>query len=122
MANEKKASGINLPNLTQNEQGIEINARQKDASAIHEHEQQSKKEAWANNVEEARKRCLETFAETSRRTAETNNKEHKKRTRQSGSETINYLRKKAENDLELKKEENNIKWIQEECLRVSSEN
>ena len=79
MANEKKASGINLPNLTQNEQGIEINARQKDASAIHEHEQQSKKEAWANNVEEARKRCLETFAETSRRTAETNNKEHKKK-------------------------------------------
>ena len=38
------------------------------------------------------------------------------------SETINYLREKAENDLELKKEENNIKRMQEERLRVSSEN
>ena len=65
------------------------------------------------------------FAETSRRTAETNNEEdtkQKKGTRQSGSETINSLLEKAENNLELKKGENNIKRRQEERLRVSSEN
>ena len=32
------------------------------------------------------------------------------------------MREKAENDLELKEEENNIKRMQEERLRVSSEN
>ena len=66
----------------------------------------------------------ETFAETSRTTAATNNEEDtkkKKRTRQSGRETINYLRKIAQNNLELKKE-NNIKQVQEKRLRVSSEN
>ena len=35
---------------------------------------------------------------------------------------MNYLDEKAENDLELKKEENNIKRMKEERLRVSSEN
>ena len=98
-------------------------ARKKDASVIHENEQQSQKEAQAN-VEETRKQCLETFGETSRRTTETNNEEdtkNKKRTRQTGNETISYLREKAEGDLELKKEENNIKRMQEERLRVSSE-
>ena len=37
-----------------------------------------------------------------------------KRTRQSGSEAINYLRAKIKKDLELMKEENNIKSIHEE--------
>ena len=125
MTNGQKASGINPPNLTQNEQGIEkIIARKKGASIIHEIEQQSQKEARAN-AEETRKRCLEKFAETSRVTAETNNEKDtkkEKRTRQSGSETLNYLREKAENNLESKKEENNIKQMQEELLRISSEN
>ena len=125
MANEEKASGINRPNLTQKEQGIEeIIARKKDTSVIRENKQQSQKEAQ-ENAEETRKRCLETFAETSRRAAETNDKEDtkkKKRTRNSGNETMNYLHEKAENDLELKKEENNIKRMKEERLRVSSEN
>ena len=124
MANEKKESGINLPNLTRNEQGIEeIIASKKDASVIHEDEQQSLKEAQTN-AEGTRKCFLVTFAEKSR-TAETNNEEDatkKKRTRPSGSETINYLHKKAVSDLELKKEKNNIKQMQEERLRVSSEN
>ena len=49
MANEKKESGINLPNLTRNEQGIEeIIASKKDASVIHEDEKQSLKEARTN--------------------------------------------------------------------------
>ena len=44
MTNEEKASGINPPNHTQNEQGIEeIIARKKDVSVIHENEQQSQK-------------------------------------------------------------------------------
>ena len=81
MANEKKAFGINLPNLTQHEQEMEeIIARKKDASVIYENEQQSQKEARAN-AEETRKRCLETFPETSRRTTETNNEEDTKKKR-----------------------------------------
>ena len=49
-------------------------------------------------------------------------KNKKDRTRQSGSEAINYLHEKAQNALGLKKEEKNIKQIQEKQLRVSSEN
>ena len=67
-------------------------ARKKDASVIHENEQQSQKEARAH-AEETRKRCLKTFSEISERTAETSNEEDtkkKKRARQSGCETINY--------------------------------
>ena len=107
MANEEKASSISPPNLTQNEQGLEkIIGRRKDARVIQENKQQSQKEARAN-AEETRKRCLGTFAETSRRAAETNDEENtkkKKRTINSGNEAINYLREKAENDLEAKKE------------------
>ena len=107
MANEEKASSISPRNLTQNEQGLEkIIARKKDGRVIHENKQQSQKEARAN-ADETRKRCLGTFAETSRRAAETNDEENtkkKKRTRKSGNETINYLHEKAENDLEAKKE------------------
>ena len=95
-----------------------------DVSVIYENEKQSQKEA-RSNADETRKRCLESFAETSRKTTETNNdddRKKKKRTRQSGSETINYLRERAEKDLELKKEENNIKQVQEERLTVFSHN
>ena len=35
---------------------------------------------------------------------------------------LNYVNKKAEHDLELRKEQKKIKRIQEEWLRVSSEN
>ena len=49
-------------------------------------------------------------------------KNKKDRTRQSGSEAINYLHEKTQNDLGLKKEEKNIKQIQEKHLTVSSEN
>ena len=45
-----------------------------------------------------------------------------KRTRPSGSETMNYLCEKAENNLEIKKKESKIRRMQEERLRVSSEN
>ena len=68
---------------------------------------------------------MNIFAEARRRPAETNNEQDikkKKRTRQSGSEAINYLREKTENDLGLKKEEINNKRMQGERLRVSSEN
>ena len=46
----------------------------------------------------------------------------KNKTRQSGSDIINYLRDKAEKDLEIRKEENNMKLIQEGRLGVSSKN
>ena len=49
-------------------------------------------------------------------------RKRKKRTRQSGSETIESLQGKAEKDLELKREENNFKRMQEEHLRVFSQN
>ena len=63
---------LNLPNLAQNKQSIgKIIAKKKDASVIHKNEQQSQMEARAN-AEETGKRCLGTFAEKSRRTAEIN--------------------------------------------------
>ena len=102
MENVEKASGIYPPDLTESEQGDEIQKKllqkKRDVSVIHENEQQSQK---ARKCRESRKLYLETFAETSKRTAETNNEEDtkkKKRTRQSRSETIKYLREKAEKD------------------------
>ena len=68
---------------------------------------------------------METFTETSRRTTEANDEEDtkkKNRARHSGREAINYIREKIKKDLQLKKEENNIKLLHEERLRVSSEN
>ena len=70
-------------------------------------------------AQETRKRCLETFVETKQRTEEETTP--KRRTRGSGSEMISYLREKAEKDSELRKEELNLKRLEEECLRNSSE-
>ena len=125
MQNQEKASDLNLADLTENEQGREeIISIKKDVSFTHKNEQQPQKEAWAN-VQENRKWCLEKFVETKWRTGETNNEKHtkkKKRTRQSWSETIESLHGKAEKDLELKREGNSFNRMQEEHLRVFSQN
>ena len=97
MANVEKASGIYPADLTESEQGDEIQKKllQKNVSVIHENEQQSQK---ASKCRESRKLYLETFAETSKRTVKQiikRIKKRKKRTRQSRSETIKYLREKT---------------------------
>ena len=85
MANVEKASGIYPARPYRKWTGRwnieEIIAKKRDVSVIHENEQQSQK---ASKCRESRKLYLETFAETSKRTAETNNEEYtkkKKRTR-----------------------------------------
>ena len=61
LGNEEKAPGINLPDLTENEQSTEeIIARKMDATVIHEHEPKQQKDAEAN-AEETKKRCLEKY-------------------------------------------------------------
>lgn len=69
--NEEEAAGINPLDFTENEQSIEIKARKNDATVIHKNKQLAQKEARAN-IEQTRKRCLETFTKTSRKTTEAN--------------------------------------------------
>ena len=127
MSNEKKASGISPPELTENEVGLEeIIAKKKEALIQQENESENSKgaqQAERSKAEETRKRCLETFAETKQRAKDSCDDEEitpKRKPRSSGSETINYLREKAKKDSELKREELNLKRI-EEHLRASSQ-
>ena len=123
MSNEEKASGISPPDLTGNENGLEeIIARKKETSLQQDNENESSKEAQQVErlkAQETKKRCLETFVETKQHTEEETTP--KRRTRGSGSETISYLREKAEKDSELRKEELNLKRLEEERLRNSSD-
>ena len=128
ISNEEKASGISPPELTENENGLEeIICKKKEAALEQENENESSKEAQQVErlkAHETRKRCLETFAETKQRAQEEDNEEKttpKRRVRGSGSGTISYLREKSEKDSELRKEELNLKRIEEERLRNSSE-
>ena len=79
-------------------------------------------EADAHKAEEIRKRSLETFSETDAR----NDLEKPKRQRNSGSDTLVYLREKGErevkikeNEIELKKQENEIAKSQTAILQQS---
>ena len=55
-------------------------------------------------AQEIRRKSLETLGETSPSTDST-----KRKTRNNGTDTVNYLREKMENDSELKKEELELK-------------
>ena len=79
--------------------------RFREADENHQQESEEKKSKIEVNTKKAiemRKRSLETFGETKER----NGEEVKcKRARNSGSETIQYLREKSENELKLREEE-----------------
>ena len=104
MADEEKASGISPPDLTDFEIALQeiIEKFQDVALQTNENNDSERKKA-----EEVRQSSLETFAETRKRRDTGSDDDSPKPTkrRATGSETINFLRLKAENDSELRKEE-----------------
>ena len=103
MTEEEKGSGINPPDLTEVEIGIqEIIEKSKEVESNYS----LKNETEKGKAEEMRRRSMETFAETKSRLDDDESPKTKKRR---GSETIGFLMNKAEQDAEIKKEELKLK-------------
>ena len=102
---EARASGIDAEETELDQSVADAIERFREADENHQQESEEKKgkiEADTKKAIEMRKRSLETFGETKER----NGEEVKcKRARNSGSETIQYLREKSENELKLREEE-----------------
>lgn len=83
-----------------------------------EYENNSKKEKIDSDrmkAEDIRKKAMEKLGETQKRKAQEDPDELKpKRTRRSGSDTIEYLKRKSENDLLIKNQELELKRKQQE--------
>ena len=123
---EEKATGISPDDLTDNEKGIEeIVGKSKEAALKFEESVSTKQREEAAKVEgkEIRQKCLETFIETKNRIGNTNtdlDEVPKKKSRSSGSETLVYLREKAAQDAEIKKETLKLKNFEQERVREAN--
>ena len=100
-SDEKKASGIEiyvteldvlmeeiLNKVFEYEKNFEVSDKSK----------QEKQESDEAKAKEVRRKCIETFAETSKRKHDVEGGEKPKKSRSTGSETIGYLKEKAEKD------------------------
>ena len=79
-------------------------------------EKKNKAAADTAKATEMRKRSLETFAETNVRA----DKEPTKKQRNCGSETINYLKEKAETEMHLRREELELKREETETAKAQA--
>lgn len=120
---EENASGIAPPELTPVEKALEdIVEREQEMEILNsqEDDEKSKKiEKDKKTAEEMRQESLETFSETRKRRAAENSEEDDenpkpRKTRRSGSDTLLYLKEKAEMEMELKKEELQLKKKEQE--------
>jgi hypothetical protein len=122
MRAEENASGIAPPDLTPVEEALEdIIERELEMEIIQsqEDDEKGKKlEKDKTTAEEMRLQSLETFAETKKRKAENSEEDDEsskaRKTRRSGSDTLLYLKEKAEMDMEFKKEELQLKKKEQE--------
>ena len=118
MREEEKSSGIS-PEPTELDIAIDNILQMVEVSQLEqENEVQNKRDKMESDrlkAENIRKTAMEKAGETQRRTAEEDGGGKKpKRQRRSGNDTIEYLRSKADNDLELRKEELELKKRQQE--------
>lgn len=115
---EEKASGIDVVDTEVDIGMDDILERFNEADIEHAKEteinKKSKDEDQAKATE-MRKRSLETFAETRERNM--NDTKSPKRSRNNGSDTINFLKEKSEHELEIRKEENEIKRNEQKNFR-----
>ena len=80
--------------------------------AKNETEKKDNTQKGRNIAEDIRNRCMETFGETSKRKSSEEDETPKKK-RRTGSETVTYLREKAERDYKLKEQEMPIKQTEQ---------
>ena len=113
MADEEKSSGTIPPELTDLEIGIrEIIEKFEDFSLHVADKDLSKQDADKKKAEDMRLKSLETFSETRKRSLDQDDDESPKssgKRRSSGSETMAFLRMKAEKDSELRQQELKVK-------------
>ena len=106
MKNEEKASGIDPPEMSEEDIALEDITEKFDEAEVQfklKSQEIKDKQLNDNNVAiEIRKRSLETMGETSQRSGE---EDSSKKRRTNGSETIAYLQEKSQADLELKRAE-----------------
>lgn len=108
ISEEERASGINPPELTDLELAIQ-EIIEKSCNAANEYTQ-CNTDNEKQKAEEMRRKSLETFSETKARLDCSDDDIPKaKKSRGSGSETMAFLSKKAESDLELRREELRLK-------------
>ena len=113
MAEEERASGIS-PEMTETEKLLEQIVEQFEESERDAGEQSEKndqnKENERKKAEEMRNRSMEKLGETQKRKATAEDgQQTTPRKRSSGSETLVYLREKAEREFELRQEELEVK-------------
>lgn len=122
MKNEEKASGINPPEETEEDIAIaDIIAQFKEAEERQKLESDEKKETIERNnakAIEVRKRSLESMGETSKRVGEN----EKKKRRNNGSETIQYLVDKSKQEMKLKEDELAIKREENSLMKQNLNN
>ena len=103
------ASGISTENNSLDDAVEEIIEKMQEAEKTYEQEnviQDEKKDQEVANAQEMRERALESFAETKKRNKDSkHSQKEKKKTRSSESETLVYLREKAEKDQHFKTDE-----------------
>ena len=94
------ASGISPKNNSLDAAAEKIIEKMEEEEKTYEQEnviEGEKKEQEVANVQEMRERALESFAETKKRNEDSkDSQKEKKKTQSSGSETLIYLREKAE--------------------------
>ena len=113
MAEEERASGIS-PEMTETDKLLEQIVEQFEESERDAGEQSEKndqnKENERKKAEEMRNRSMEKLGETQKRKATAEDgQQTTPRKRSSGSETIVYLKEKAEREFELRQEELEVK-------------
>ena len=126
MREEEKGSGIAPPELTPVEAALEeIIEKEKEFEKQNNSEDSDKKEKAEKdrkNGEEMRQESLETFAQTKKRrllNSEEDDMEtpRVRKNRRSGTDTLAYLRERSDKEMEVKKEELQMKKkLQEEQL------
>ena len=96
------ASGISPKNNSLDAAVEKIIEKMEEVEKTYEQEnviESEKKEQEVANAQEMRERVLESFAETKKRNKDSkDSQKEKKKTQSSGSETLIYLREKAEKD------------------------
>ena len=116
IAAEEKSSGVDPPDLTEVEVGLQEIVEKTQEAALHydDDNQKAKADADRAKAEEVRKTCMETFTETRKRVGSSPEDESPKvsQKRGTGSETILFLQSKAEKDSELRKREIELRTLE----------
>ena len=108
---EEKASGVEVPELTELDVALEEIAEKEQAAQVElDVEESAKKRELQDkaNAEEMRLQAMEKLGESKKRreaTGVTATGQKQKKARRSGSETLEFMREKLERDMKMKQEE-----------------